>query len=702
MRKDFSSPRAQSALEYLLIIGGGVLIATIVLLIIIQSTSTQNGIFGNALDGANVNLHETAFGDTFGPKITNFEAFSTPTGIQVSWQLYEGNKPVTLILSREVNSNLKLVQMTDVGNYYTFAGAGVDYIFSAPPPSFPRFFFLDDAPSFNDNLFMVKGDVYYYKLLACDSVSPANCSISLAIPSATYSGDPSDVFAPSSPILFQAVSENAHVDLSWSAPPEPDVSSYRLYRGFVENGIPKPTSFLQNIPFTSPAFSDTSVVNGITYYYELSAVDMSGNESVKANVQSTPAAAEFGPEEIVFDAQIDLGAPDVPGSAPDNGCGFLDVPDTSAHAIRDDTGMIQLFATFHNSRRTTGYNFDLYNAGTNPNGLRRNCTPTSFPPNFPYPATGWTMDGVVHPSGFDPNFLNYNDEEWLATPYYLGDNNVYMLVHNEFHPEKFSTNPLYPEYSSCSSSLNCQPYTTMTSAFSTNKGLTYEQSDPVALVAAMPGFTTFNPTSEATGYGGHSNIVPYNGHYYSMLHIIQEPFNPGAGQGLCIVRTPAPLQEDSVWMGYSGSIAGVPQFNADLRGVDPCTRLGPNASTMHSSLTYNTKFGKFMLVGTHGQWVNIGNGPQLMTGVYYSLSTNLVDWESPVLIAFAKMPWTGIPPGVELPLSSGMAVYPSIIDHDSPDPNFVWTDDEAYIYYSKQPTAGVVASILARRKITFK
>jgi hypothetical protein len=68
------------------------------------------------------------------------------------------------------------------------------------------------------------------------------------------------------------------VALTWVASTTPSVS-YKVYRGTVSGG---PYTFLSSAG-TTTSFTDSNVQSGITYYYVVTAVDSSSNESVYSN-----------------------------------------------------------------------------------------------------------------------------------------------------------------------------------------------------------------------------------------------------------------------------------------------------------------------------------------------------------------------------------------------------------------------------------
>lgn len=98
---------------------------------------------------------------------------------------------------------------------------------------------------------------------------------------------PRDTFPPAAPkgvigiFVPAAANVTAYVDLSWAVNPEPDLAGYRVYRS-EQAGV-------QGTPLTAelllaPAFRDMNVLSGHRYFYTVTAVDRSGN-------QSAPSAA---------------------------------------------------------------------------------------------------------------------------------------------------------------------------------------------------------------------------------------------------------------------------------------------------------------------------------------------------------------------------------------------------------------------------
>jgi hypothetical protein len=91
---------------------------------------------------------------------------------------------------------------------------------------------------------------------------------------------------PSSPALLMASGSNASVTLKWAKNSEPDVARYRIYGGTVSN----PTAPIDSTSASTDTMKTvTGLSNGILYYFRVTAVDISGNESGYSNqLSATP------------------------------------------------------------------------------------------------------------------------------------------------------------------------------------------------------------------------------------------------------------------------------------------------------------------------------------------------------------------------------------------------------------------------------
>ncbi len=86
-----------------------------------------------------------------------------------------------------------------------------------------------------------------------------------------------DTIPPSVPINLSAQAGHSSVILTWEANSEVDLSNYKIYRTTQSGSYESP--WIKEVSGNLTGFTDSSVVSGGTYYYKISAVDSSYNES---------------------------------------------------------------------------------------------------------------------------------------------------------------------------------------------------------------------------------------------------------------------------------------------------------------------------------------------------------------------------------------------------------------------------------------
>ncbi|MBZ5659775.1 MAG: hypothetical protein LAO08_05150 [Acidobacteriia bacterium] len=123
------------------------------------------------------------------------------------------------------------------------------------------------------------GETYVYTVR---SVAVFGTDLVESADSVPASVTPRDVFPPAAPVGLEAAVVPAtpqgvsYVELSWAISAEPDLAGYRVYRSGREDAAGERLN-AELLP--SPAFRDMSVMPGERYFYRVSAVDRSGNES---------------------------------------------------------------------------------------------------------------------------------------------------------------------------------------------------------------------------------------------------------------------------------------------------------------------------------------------------------------------------------------------------------------------------------------
>lgn len=142
-----------------------------------------------------------------------------------------------------------------------------------------------------------------------------------------------DVTAPDKPATFRVLGQDGQAVLAWTENTEEDLAGYSVYRTTTWG-----TDYvrLNETPLTQAGYIDTDVVNGTMYYYRVTAVDTSGNESdVSLDGCAQPAAGaanltlqEDAPGFCGVQGIIDYGK-----HTGFTGAGFLDVTNSAGTGV---------------------------------------------------------------------------------------------------------------------------------------------------------------------------------------------------------------------------------------------------------------------------------------------------------------------------------------------------------------------------------
>jgi len=125
---------------------------------------------------------------------------------------------------------------------------------------------------------LTNGTAYYYVVSSINAVGEsANSAQVTATPQAP-------VAPPSAPTDLTATAANAQVSLTWTV--SNSATSYRVKRA-TTNGGP----YSQVGAPTSTSYTDSSLMNGTTYYYVISAVNSAGEGANSAQVNAAPVAS---------------------------------------------------------------------------------------------------------------------------------------------------------------------------------------------------------------------------------------------------------------------------------------------------------------------------------------------------------------------------------------------------------------------------
>jgi hypothetical protein len=95
---------------------------------------------------------------------------------------------------------------------------------------------------------------------------------------------PKDEFPPMVPAGLTAVPGVSSIELAWERNTEPDFKGYNVFRSVEGGPFEKVASLIE-----APAYSDRQIEAGKKYRYAVSALDVTGNESRRSEVQEATA-----------------------------------------------------------------------------------------------------------------------------------------------------------------------------------------------------------------------------------------------------------------------------------------------------------------------------------------------------------------------------------------------------------------------------
>ena len=112
-----------------------------------------------------------------------------------------------------------------------------------------------------------------------------------------------DATPPDAPTGLAAEAGNGSVALDWADNGEADLDGYFVYRATASGG---PYDQLNASVLANSAYTDNDVTNDMTYFYVVTAIDLTGNEGdVSAEVSATPTAPVVGGEAWINEFHYD-------------------------------------------------------------------------------------------------------------------------------------------------------------------------------------------------------------------------------------------------------------------------------------------------------------------------------------------------------------------------------------------------------------
>jgi hypothetical protein len=323
-------------------------------------------------------------------------------------------------------------------------------------------------------------------------------------------------------------------------------------------------------------------------------------------------------------------------------CGDLDTPDQPARFVRADDGGLVLI----NGNAPAVY----LSRGTDFNSLRRDCSQPALV----------SADRI--------NAESYENQEWLWVVYREGSK-WHALIHNEYHD---------PIASTCmpgvTSPRNWCWYNSITYAVSVDAGHTFAKPlAPAHTVAPAPNAWVPPLPGErppgccfAEGYRTPGNIVRANDGYHYAL-ILEFPTKYSDGRGVCVMRTNT-LDDPASWRAWDGTGFNLRMTSPYVTGSPAplCAFLDEPAGDV-GTILYDTYLERYVHVMTG-------------CGFFYSLSSDLIHWSKPQLLAEVNSYCSVAPDGPNV-LERMPSNYPAIIDHADTTINFERAGRTTYLYY---------------------
>lgn len=137
------------------------------------------------------------------------------------------------------------------------------------------------------NTGLTNGTTYYYVVTASNAAGESvNSASAMATPAAVAT-------APAAPTALTATAGNAQVSLAWTA--SAGATSYNVKRALTAAG--PFTTVASNVTATS--YINTSLTNGTTYYYVVSAVNAAGQSANSTVASATPAGVVVPTSNLV-------------------------------------------------------------------------------------------------------------------------------------------------------------------------------------------------------------------------------------------------------------------------------------------------------------------------------------------------------------------------------------------------------------------
>jgi fibronectin type 3 domain-containing protein len=188
----------------------------------------------------------------------NLQALAGIGYIDLTWDIpvSDGGSPITSYRIYRGTSSGSEVFYVEIGNFTTYNDTSV-----------------------------IPGTTYYYQVSAVNIIGEGPLS------NEAFDTAPT---VPSAPVNLAAESGNAYVNLSWDIPASDGGSPIIAYNIYRNDTI----GIYDSVPAGQLWYNDTGVANGITYTYNVSAVNGVGEGPLSVGVNATPMTIPSAPENL--------------------------------------------------------------------------------------------------------------------------------------------------------------------------------------------------------------------------------------------------------------------------------------------------------------------------------------------------------------------------------------------------------------------
>lgn len=394
----------------------------------------------------------------------------------------------------------------------------------------------------------------------------------------------------------------------------------------------------------APACSDTAEVETTTTAAPIVTSTSPPTPTTQATTTTTvseipagpalvPTIEIAGPEEVVWDWTTDR-------------CEDEHIPDIAARAFRDAADQVQMIIGHYVNYRMIGPSIEE---------LVTDCT------------------GPILRSDFDADHTQFNDSEWIGSPYTQDGETVYAVVHNEYRGDTHSA--ARPGQCPSGDRLTCLD-TSLTMVVSTDGGVTYDHIAPPPdhMIATLP--YVYDDEGVPSGLRQPSNVIQGPDGYFYVFSNVSD--YPAEDQWVCAMRT-EDLSDPDSWRFWTGTdFSGVfvdPYTEATDPDTEKCAPLAfPQLSGgVNETVVYDEAMERYVMMGG----TDILGGERAW-GIHYATSDDLIAWTSRELLI--ELPGTWTVPDLRHDL---FYAYPSVIDPDSASMNFETSDGKAYLYLTR-------------------